>query len=32
VKHWHRLPREMVDAPSQETFKARLDRALSNVV
>jgi len=27
--HWHRLPREMVDAPSLETFKVRLDQALS---
>ncbi|KFW71948.1 hypothetical protein AS28_08549, partial [Pygoscelis adeliae] len=32
VKHWHRLPREVVDAPSLETFKARLDRALSNLI
>jgi len=32
VKHWHRLPREVVEAPSLETFKARLDRALSNLV
>jgi len=32
VKHWHRLPREVVDAPFLETFKARLDRALSNLV
>jgi len=31
VKHWHRLPREMVNAPSLETFKARLDGALSNL-
>jgi len=31
-KHWHRLPREVVDAPSLETFKARLDGALSNVI
>ena len=23
VKHWHRLPRDMVDAPSLEPFKAR---------
>jgi len=30
VKHWNRLPREVVDAPSLETFKARLDGALSN--
>jgi len=32
VKYWTRLPREVVDAPSLETFKARLDRALSNLV
>ncbi|KFR07349.1 hypothetical protein N306_14915, partial [Opisthocomus hoazin] len=32
VKHWHRLPREAVDAPSLAVFKARLDRALSNLV
>ena len=25
VVHWHRLPREVVDAPSLELFKARLD-------
>ncbi|KFV39485.1 hypothetical protein N341_04531, partial [Tyto alba] len=31
VRHWHRLPREAVDAPSLEVFKARLDRALSNL-
>jgi len=24
VRHWHRLPREAVDAPSLEMFKARL--------
>ncbi|KFR07244.1 hypothetical protein Y956_16632, partial [Nipponia nippon] len=32
VKHWNRLCREVVDAPSLETFKARLDRALSNLI
>jgi len=32
VKHWRRLPREIVKAPSLETFKARLDGALSNLV
>ncbi|KFW70693.1 hypothetical protein AS28_13958, partial [Pygoscelis adeliae] len=32
VKHWPRLPREVVDAPSLETFKARLDGALSNLL
>ncbi|KFO94225.1 hypothetical protein N320_01334, partial [Buceros rhinoceros silvestris] len=31
VKHWHRLPREVVDAPSLDTFKVRLDGALSNM-
>jgi len=32
VRHWHRLPREAVDAPSLVVFKARLDGALSNLV
>ncbi|KFP23307.1 hypothetical protein Z169_03478, partial [Egretta garzetta] len=32
VNHWNRLPREVVEAPSLETFKARLDGALSNLV
>jgi len=32
VKHWHRLPREVVAAPSLAVFKARLDGALSNLV
>ncbi|KFP51905.1 hypothetical protein N323_04890, partial [Cathartes aura] len=32
VRHWHRLPREAVDAPSLEAFKARLDGALSNLI
>jgi len=32
VKHWNRLPREVVDAPSLETFKVRLDGDLSNLV
>jgi len=31
VKHWNRLPREVVDAPSLEVFKARLEEALSNL-
>ena len=25
VTHWNRLPKEVVDAPSLEAFKARLD-------
>jgi len=32
VKHWNRLPREVVDAASLETFRVRLDGALSNLV
>ena len=32
VRHWPRLPREAVAAPSLAGFKARLDGALSNVV
>ncbi|KFP16936.1 hypothetical protein Z169_13672, partial [Egretta garzetta] len=32
VKHGNRLPREVVEAPSLEAFKARLDRALSNLM
>ncbi|KFP10471.1 hypothetical protein Z169_02462, partial [Egretta garzetta] len=32
VKHWNRLPREVVEAPSLETFKVRLDGALSNLI
>jgi len=25
LRYWNRLPREVVDAPSLEAFKARLD-------
>jgi len=32
VRHWNRLPKEVVDAPSLEVFQARLDVALSNLV
>ena len=32
VRHWNRLPREVVEAPCLEVFKARLDETLGNVV
>ena len=32
VKHWNRLPRDVVDAPSLETFRARLDQALGSLI
>ncbi|KFU84473.1 hypothetical protein M959_05447, partial [Chaetura pelagica] len=32
VRHWNRLPREIVEAPSLEAFKATLDGALSNLI
>ena len=32
VKHWNGLHREVVEAPSLEIFKARLDRALSTLI
>ncbi|KGL91279.1 hypothetical protein N301_05090, partial [Charadrius vociferus] len=32
VRHWNRLPREAVEAPSLEVFKTRLDVALGNLV
>jgi len=32
VKHWHSLPRKVLEAPSLEAFKARLDGALSSLV
>ncbi|KFQ89809.1 hypothetical protein N337_01355, partial [Phoenicopterus ruber ruber] len=32
VKHWHRLSREVVEAPSLETFKVRLDGTLGNLI
>ena len=30
--HWNRLPKEVVDAPSLEAFKTRLDVALGSLV
>lgn len=30
--HWNRLSRNVVDAPSLETFKAKLDQALGNLM
>ncbi|KFQ15769.1 hypothetical protein N330_08433, partial [Leptosomus discolor] len=32
VKHWNRLLREVAEATSLETFKVRLDGALSNLI
>jgi len=32
ARHWHRLPRDLVDALSLETLKVRLYGALSNLI
>ena len=32
VKHWNRLPKGVVNAPSLDAFKARLDVALGSLV
>jgi len=32
ARHWNLLPRDVVDAPSLETFKVRLDKALGNLI
>ena len=32
VTHWNRLPKEVVDGPSLEALKARLDVALGSLV
>jgi len=31
-RHWNKLPRDVVNAPSLENFKARLNKALSNLI
>ncbi|KFQ22757.1 hypothetical protein N332_01456, partial [Mesitornis unicolor] len=32
TEHWTRLPREVVESPSLETFKTRLDAFLCNLI
>jgi len=32
VKHWHRLPRKVVESPSLEVLKKRVDMALQDMV
>ena len=32
VRHWNRLPREVIDAISLETFRIKLDQALNNLI
>lgn len=32
VKHWNRLPREVIDAPSLSVLERHLDNALNNLL
>lgn len=32
VRHWNKLPREAVNAPTLSVLKSRLDKALGNLV
>jgi len=32
VRHWHKLPKESVDAPASDVFRVRLDGALGSLI